>query len=379
MALRIDGDVLELPALATAHSHAFQRAMRGKAQRRSATPGDFWSWRSRMYELAASLTPESIHNISRVAFDELRARGVRTVGEFHYVHHQADGTPYASRTELAERVIAAARDAGLRIALLRVVYERAGAGKPPEGSQRRFCDAELDDALADVDALVAHHRDDPDVVIGIAPHSVRAVSPPWLARIDSFARERDLPIHMHVAEQPAEIEACLAESGKRPVELLDHLGLLSKRFVAVHATHLGAGEAALLGSAGAGVCLCPTTERDLGDGLPDVAALVRGGVALSVGIDSHVVCAPLEELRAIELGERTRTLGRAVLDPPPGHSPASWLWEIGSHGSARAVGFDDAGGTIAVRRDHPDLRYADEDELLDALVFSAASDAIDRA
>ena len=185
-----------------------------------------------------------------------------------HVHHQANGAPYAARTELADRVISAAREAGLRVSLLRVVYARAGAGKPAEGAQLRFCDPRLDDALSDVEALASKWAHDEGVRVGIAPHSVRAVPPAWLPEIASFAKSRDLPIHMHVAEQPAEIEACVAETGKRPVELLADLGVLDARFVAVHATHLAPHEARLLGQARAFVCFCPTTERDLGDGLP---------------------------------------------------------------------------------------------------------------
>src|SRR4051812_43665706 len=190
---------LQLPALTTAHSHAFQRALRGKAQR----PGpdgadDFWSWRTAMYELADSLTPESIHAISLLAYRELYRTGVRTVGEFHYVHHQPGGVPYDDRTTLADAVIAAARDAGLRITLLRVIYHRAGAGKPPEGAQLRFSDPSLDLALADIDALRARYRGASDVRIGVAPHSVRAVPPSWLQPIAAYARAHALPLHMHV-------------------------------------------------------------------------------------------------------------------------------------------------------------------------------------
>ncbi len=365
-----------LPALASAHSHAFQRAMRGRAQR----PGpegsdDFWSWRTAMYELAESLTPESIRAVSSIAFRDLHRRGVRTVGEFHYVHHRPDGAPYEDRTIMSDVVIEAALEAGLRVGLLRVVYHRAGPGLAPSGAQRRFSDASLDDALRDVDALAKRYAGDPRVRIGVAPHSVRAVPPAWLPEISRFASERDMPLHMHVAEQPAEVAACLAETGKRPVELLDHLGVLSPRFVAVHATHLTREEATLLGRARAQVCLCPTTERDLGDGLPDVSALLEEEVTLSVGIDSHVVNAPLEELRAIELGERTRTKKRVVLRPRAG-TVAEMLWAVGSRNGARAVGFADAGIEIRVDRDHPDVAGVPDDLLLDALVFSAAPDAI---
>lgn len=324
-----------------------------------------------MYELAASLTPESIYAISRVAYRELHRAGVRTVGEFHYVHHQPDGAPYETRTRLADAVIQAARDAGLRIALLRVIYARAGKDRPPEGAQRRFSDASLDAAFADIDALRARYQGDADVRIGIAPHSVRAVPPGWLPDIAAFAAERALPVHMHVAEQPAEIEACLAETGRRPVELLADKGLLGDRFVAVHATHLAAHEAKLLGGAGAFVCLCPTTERDLGDGLPDVGALAAAGARLCTGIDSHVITAPLEDLRCIELGERLRTGHRVTLRPEGFATPADALWSIGSDIGAQACGFDDAGGTIWAPPGAPELELVRPEHLLDAIVYSA--------
>lgn len=362
---------MELPALVTAHSHAFQRGMRGEAQRPGgAGEDDFWSWRTAMYALAGSLTPESIHDISLVAYRELRAAGVRTVGEFHYVHHQADGTPYAERTALADAVIRAARAAGLRIALLRVIYARAGAGRPPEGPQRRFCDAHLEAAIADVEALCARYAGQGDVVIGVAPHSVRAVPPDWLPEIAAYAARRGLPVHMHVAEQPAEIAACLAETGRRPVELCADRGLLSERFVAVHATHLAPHEPALLGQAGAFACLCPTTERDLGDGLPDVTALRAAGVRLCTGVDSHVITDPFEDLRGVELGERLRTGRRVTLRGAEERAPAEELWRMGSQLGAEACGFADPGGTIAIDQAAPQLALVREERLLDAIVFS---------
>lgn len=369
----------ELPALATAHSHAFQRAMRGDAQRPGPSASDdFWSWRNAMYRLADSLTPESIRAISLVAYRELHRAGVRTVGEFHYVHHQAGGAPYDQRTLLADAVIDAAREAGLRIALLRVVYHRAGAGRPPEGAQRRFADTSLDDALADVDALRSRYAGAADVRIGIAPHSVRAVPPGWLSEIGTYARERDLPLHMHIAEQPAEIEACLAETGRRPVELCADRGVLGPRFVAVHATHLAPHEPALLGQAGAFACICSTTERDLGDGLPHIGALVDAGAKLCTGVDSHVITQPLEDLRGIDLGERLRT-GKRVTLRGEARTPAERLWEIGSLLGARACGFDDAGGAVSIDRDAPELALVREEHLLDAVVYSGTAACVARA
>ena len=313
MLTRAPDGTLRLPALATAHSHAFQRALRGQGQRPIAPDADdFWTWRGAMYELASSLTPESIHAISLVAFRELARAGVRTVGEFHYVHHQADGTPYDDRTILADAVVLAAKQAKLRIALLRVAYHRAGPGREPEAGQRRFCDPRIDDVLRDVDTLRARYAGDPDVVVGVAPHSVRAVPPSWLAPLSEYARGHGMPLHMHVAEQAREVDECLAETGRRPVELLADLGVLSERFVAVHATNVAPHEARLLGQARAFACLCPTTERDLGDGLPDVGSLARAGARLCTGVDSHVLVDPIEDLRALETHERLRTRSRVT-------------------------------------------------------------------
>lgn len=325
-----------------------------------------------MYAIAESLDPTSIARISRVAFDELAAAGVRTVGEFHYVHHQPDGTPYARRTELAERVIEEALAAGLRIALLRVAYARGGPGEPPLApAQRRFVDRSVDEVLADVDALRAKYRGRDDVRVGIAPHSVRAVPPAWLRPLAEHARKNQLPLHMHVAEQPAEIEACLGETGKRPVELLAEHGVLDERFVAVHATHLLAHEARLLGEARAFACVCPTTERDLGDGLPDLSALRGAGARICVGIDSHVICDPLEEIRALETGERIRTLRRNT-------TAADALWREGSIEGAIACGFADAGGEVEIVEDDPALALVDRELLLDAVVFGAPSRVLRR-
>jgi formiminoglutamate deiminase len=364
-----------LRAFASAHSHAFQRALRGRAQR--PVPGvsdDFWGWREAMYQLAATLTPESIYDVSLVAYRELAAAGVLTVGEFHYVHHQPDGTPYDDRTVMSDAVIRAAKDAGLRIALLRVVYARAGKDQPPQGAQRRFCDATIEKGLGDIDSLVAHYGSDPDVIIGVAPHSVRAVPPGWLDDIGRFAFHHGLPMHMHVAEQPAEVEACLAETNKRPVELLCELGLLCEEFVAVHATHITPAEARLLGEAGAFVCLCPTSERDLGDGLPDVTELVKNRVRLCLGVDGYALCDPFEEMRGAELGERLRT-GRRFGE---GTLSAERLWKIASDEGAHALGFDDAGGFVEIDRQALSLALVDDEHLLDALVFSGSCRLVDR-
>ncbi len=378
-----DGRFLELPALATAHSHAFQRAMRGAAQRNapsapsvdlhgSGAREDFWSWRGAMYSAALALDPISIERISRVAFRELRRAGVRTVGEFHYIQHQPDGTPYDYRTVMSDAVIRAAKAEGLRIALLRVAYHRAGPGRAAEAGQKRFCDPDVDSVLRDVDTLRAKYAGDPDVVIGIAPHSVRAVPPEWVRELARYADASSLPFHMHVSEQPREIEECLAETGKRPVELLADLGVLSPRFVAVHATHLLQHEASLLGQAKAFACVCATTEADLGDGLPDLVSLRSSGARLCTGIDSHVITDPIADLRALETLARLRTGTRVTFAPSSG-TPAEQLWRDGSIEGAIACGFADAGGAIRIPRDHPSLALVSEELLLDAIVFGGSS------
>ena len=390
--LTLADGTLRLPALTTAHSHAFQRAMRGRAQRvapesarstefglehRSVDGDDFWTWRGQMYATATALTPESIHAASLACYRELAAAGVRTVGEFHYVHHQPDGTPYADRTVLAEAVIAAAKAAGLRIALLRTAYNRGGPGRDAEPGQRRFCDRDADDVLRDVDALRARHAGDPDVVVGLAPHSVRAVPPAWLAPFRDYAQKHALPLHMHVAEQEREVVECLTETGRRPMELLADNGVLSERFVAVHATHLEPHEARLLGGARGFACVCATTERDLGDGLPDLGSLRAAGVRLCIGGDSHVVIDPIDDLRSLETHERLRTRTRVTFRPSAG-TPAEQLWREGSLEGAAACGFDGAGGEVVIRRDHPALALVDDELLLDAVVFGCGPAVVDR-
>lgn len=374
------GRALSVPGFVTAHSHAFQRALRGATQRPASAAGTFWSWRDAMYRLAESLTPDTIGAISRRAFDELARAGVVAVGEFHYVHHGPDGTPYAERTILADAVIRAALDAGLSISLLRVAYARGGAGREPEGAQRRFCDRDADAVLRDVDLLRTRWRDDPRVRIGIAPHSVRAVPRPWIESLHAHARAHALPFHMHVAEQQGEIDACLAEHGRRPVELLADAGVLDERFCAVHATLLASHEARLLGEARAIACVCATTERDLGDGLPDISTLRANRVALCVGIDSHVVTDHVEEIRALETHERLRTRRRVTFTSDvEGRTPAEQLLVEGSVVGARAIGFaateSAQGVSIGARTLIPlaTARCLDgvmDEALADALVFS---------
>jgi len=320
-----------------------------------------------MYDLAGKLDPESIYAISRMAYAELAMAGVTAVGEFHYVHHGPDGRPYDDRTAMADAVIRAARDVGLRITLLRVLYHRAGPGMPTEGAQRRFSDESVDAALGDADALAKRFSADPCVAIGVAPHSVRAVPREWLREASVFAGDRGMPMHMHVSEQRRELEECIAEHGLQPVALLSEDGILGPAFTAVHATHLGEGEARLLGQANAYVCVCRTTERDLGDGQPDVAALVEAGVRLCTGADSHAVSDPFEEARAVELDDRSRAEARHAACEAPD------LLRAATQYGYEAIGFDDAwkSDRVELNAHDPALVGTDEPLLVDGVFFGA--------
>lgn len=371
----LDPRGLWLPGIATVHSHAFQRALRGRTQRKSQDAGSFWSWRGLMFQLAERLDPEALYDLSHFAFVELALAGVTAVGEFHYVHHDVGGVPYADRLVLSDAVVRAALDAGLRITLLRVLYQRGGFGQSLEAGQRRFVDPDVDDALRDTEALMRRYADHARVNVGLAPHSTRAVEREALAACVAFADRHRLPLHMHVSEQQRELDECLAEHGKTPVELLADLAALGPRFVAVHATHLRDGEAELLGRAGATACVCRTTERDLGDGVPDVGAMVRANVRLAVGTDSHFSSDPFEEARAMELDERCRVqLRHAALEAP------EILGALTVNGYAALGLGQEAGDRVLLRDDDPALVGASlgatDPAIDDAVAFHASGRAV---
>jgi formimidoylglutamate deiminase len=352
-----------LPGFVNAHSHAFQRGLRGHVQYAEG-PDSFWTWRDRMYRLANALDPDGVEAVSALAFLEMARAGFTTVGEFHYLHHAPDGTPYADPDELALRVVAAAERVGIRIVLLRVAYARAGFGLAPNPLQRRFYDRGPDDVLAAVARLRAR-----GVAAGLAPHSVRACPADWLSAFAGF----DGPVHAHVDEQPAEIAASLKEHGRRPLQVFADAGLVGPAFTAVHLTHPDDEELALLRIAGGRVCVCPTTELDLGDGLFPLER--AAGIGLCIGSDSHALVDPFTELRSIEWHARAATGRRNILGPagdPDGISRA--LLDAGARGGASALG--QPGGTIvdgapadlvAIDLTDPALRAA---RLLPALVFS---------
>ncbi|OLB67334.1 MAG: formimidoylglutamate deiminase [Actinobacteria bacterium 13_2_20CM_2_72_6] len=313
---------LTLPGLANVHSHAFHRALRGRTQRGG---GTFWTWRERMYEVAEKLDPDSYHRLARAVYGEMALAGITCVGEFHYLHHAPGGARYADPNAMGHALIAAARDAGIRITLLDALYLTSTVdGSPLAGVQRRFGDGSIDGWVDRIDGL----RPDAHAAIGFAAHSVRAVPAPALAVLEPGKR----PFHVHVSEQRAENDDCQARYGYSPTEFLDRSGLLGPNTTVVHATHLTGEDVRRLG--GTSVCFCPTTERDLADGIGPARALVDAGARLALGSDSHAVIDLFEEARAVELNERLRTERR-------GHfTPGELLAAATAHD---ALGWTDAG------------------------------------
>ena len=326
-----------MPGLVNAHSHAFHRALRGRTHGGS---GDFWSWRTPMYEIANRLTPETYGELAAMTFAEMALSGITGVGEFHYIHHQADGTKYTNPNEMGLAMVEASKRAGIRMALLDVAYLHGGLDKPePLAEQKRFSDGTIDSWLDRVDALGEGGE---GWTVGMAPHSVRAVHPSELEEV--VANRHGKVVHVHVSEQPAENAACIAATGKTPTQVLADAGLLGRHFTAVHATHLTAADISLLGSSHSGVCMCPTTERDLADGVGPASSLSAGGAVLSLGSDSNAFIDLFEEARAVETDERLVTGKRGV------HSPASLLIAA-TTGGATALGWGQYGIQIGAPAD----------------------------
>lgn len=340
---------LTLPGLANAHSHAFHRALRGRTH---GGRGDFWTWRDRMYAVAARLAPDSYLALARAVYAEMALAGITCVGEFHYLHHNPDGTPYADPNAMGEALVEAAAQAGIRITLLDTCYLTATVdGQPLTGPQRRFGDG---DALRWAERVAAFAPAGDHARVGAAIHSVRAVPAGQLATVANWADRRGAPLHVHLSEQPAENDACRAVHGRTPTRLLADHGALGPHTTAVHATHLTSGDLTLLGDAGTGVCLCPTTERDLADGIGPARRMADVGLPLSLGSDSHAVVDLFEEARAVELDERLRTRRR-------GHFGAAELRDAATVGGHAALGWRDAGrlavgaraDLVTVRLDSP--------------------------
>jgi formimidoylglutamate deiminase len=332
---------LTLPGFVNAHSHAFQRSLRGRVE-----GDDFWAWREAMLAEAGTLTPSRVRDLYERTYAEMLAAGYTAVGEFHY----------AGREE-GFAAVEAARAAGIELVLLAVAYARGGSARFRQGS--------VDEYLGWVEELRGS-----GARVGVAAHSVRACPADWLEAVGAYAAREELVLHVHADEQPREIEECLAEHGRRPVELLADLGCLGPHATVVHATHANEHELDLLAEAGARVCICPTTEANLGDGFPPLEAMLERGIPLCIGSDSNVRIDPLEELRELEGIARRRLLRRNVV--PPGR-----LLELGSAAGARSLGLD-AWPSIEVDLGHRSLAGIPVEEAPAALVFGCAADVIGR-
>jgi formiminoglutamate deiminase len=319
---------LTLPGLANAHSHAFHRMLRGRTD--DVAQGTFWTWRQKMYAVAERLDPDGYFELARAVFAEMALAGVTAVGEFHYLHHRAGGGRYDDPNAMGLALAAAADAAGVRLTLLDTCYLQGGVdGRPLDGVQLRFGDQDADRWADRVGALRPGRR----LVIGAAIHGVRAVPLPAMDVVGRWAADRDVPLHLHLSEQRAENAACLAVHGCTPTALLASLGVLRAGTTAVHATHLTDGDISLLGGTRTGVCLCPTTERNLADGVGPAARLACAGSTLSLGSDSNAVIDLFEEARAVELDERLVTEER-------GHHRPADLLRAATAGGMAALGWD---------------------------------------
>ncbi|MGZ4592031.1 MAG: formimidoylglutamate deiminase [Actinomycetes bacterium] len=370
---------LVLPGLANAHSHAFHRALRGRTHAPTAGQGSFWTWRNQMYSVAARLDPDSYLTLARAVYAEMALAGITSVGEFHYLHHGPDGRPYDDTNAMGHALVAAAHDAGLHVALLDTCYLTGGVDRPLEGVQRRFGDRDAQAWASRVELLHAAYADRSDVVIGAGLHSVRAVPADQMPPVVAWASAVGAPLHAHVSEQRAENDDCLRRYGVTPTRLLHDQGVLGARSTAVHATHLTPDDIGLLGSSATSACFCPTTERDLADGIGPAVALLRAGAPLTLGSDSHAVIDLLEEARAVELDARLASERRGHFSVP------DLLRAATSEGHDR-LGFTDAGRVevgrradlVAVRLDSVRTSGAVAGTAAETVVFAAtAADVTD--
>jgi formimidoylglutamate deiminase len=381
------GDARELhgpvvPGMPNLHSHAFQRAMAGLTERRGPAGDSFWTWQKTMYGFLSRLSPEDIQTIATQVYVEMLEAGYTGVAEFHYLHHDPQGKPYDAITETSERIVAAAKQVGIFLTHLPVMYMRGGFdGAPLAPEQRRFANdaARFAEIL---DSLHGKYAEDADLRLGIALHSLRAVSPEAMREAIAHLESLDpaAPIHIHIAEQSREVEECIEWSGRRPVQWLLENAEVNQRWCLVHATHVDNDEIAAMAKCGAVVGICPTTEANLGDGIFPAGQYAARGGRFGIGSDSHVSVCAAEELRLLEYGQRLRDRRRAVLASAAQPSVGRYLYESAALGGARAMGVE-AGALAPGARadmvildpDAPALCGAGEDEILDAAIFSATT------
>lgn len=371
-----------IPGFVNVHSHAFQRALRGLTQVRSPQQKDnFWTWRQAMYRLVNQLSPDDVYAISKLCFREMLSQGITTVGEFHYVHHQKGGRPYENQNELGLRVIAAAKDVGIRLCLLDSAYFQFSYGQKPKPEQKRFCDASLDAYLKRLEDLLS--LGDQTLSFGLAPHSLRAVSETDLKEIAHFNQRRGLPVHMHLHEQEKEVaEALRFYKKKTPIEVVATTGLMQQNFTAIHATHLRPKDVRLLKKHEVHVAACPSTEADLGDGILSADTLVNQKIPICFGSDSQVQINFFNECRLIENHLRLRTKARNLISP----SPAKTIFPFANAQGAKSLGIKTGelrqgyhADFAVLRLDHVSLEGVDRDRFLTQLLFSSAGDLVAQA
>lgn len=368
-----------LPGMVDVHSHAFQRALAGRTERAAAGEDSFWTWREAMYRFVLRLNPDQVEAIASQLYVELLKQGYTAVGEFHYLHHAPDGGAYDEIAEMSLRIVAAARRSGIAITHLPVLYGYGGFGGAPVGdAQRRFRNTP-DSLMRIVETLRGRFADDPEVRIGMAPHSLRAVTYETLTETVAALRVDDptAPVHIHVAEQKKEVADCLAWSGQRPVDWLFDKAQPDPRWCLIHATHASDAEVALIAGSGAVAGLCPVTEANLGDGIFPLPPFLAAGGIYAVGSDSNNAVSPVEELRWLEYGQRLRDGRRNIAADPRRPSVGAALWKAAAAGGAQALARP-AGALAAGKRadlivldgDQLDVAGRDGDDILDTLIFA---------
>ncbi len=365
--MRTPNDPFALRGIANLHSHAFQRAMAGLAERQT-DPGDsFWTWRETMYRMAGRFDPDTLHAVASQLYAEMLEAGYTTVCEFHYLHHRPDGRPYDDPAAMSRALMRAAWDTGIRLTLLPVLYMTGGFdGRPLGERQRRFAH-DVDAFLGLVDALRAD--EDASLRVGCALHSLRAV-PPDAMRAVLAALPRDMPVHIHVAEQLGEVQDSLALRGARPVEWLLGNAEVDARWTLVHATHLEPAEVEGIARSGATVAICPTTEANLGDGLFPLRAFLDAGGAIGIGSDSQVSVSPVEELRWLEYGQRLATHHRNIVVRPGSPSVGATLLDAVHASAANATGLGCEGDSVVLDAEAPQFAGATPGDIADRWIFS---------
>jgi len=376
-----DRHQLAIPGVASLHSHAFQRGMAGLAETRGNSADTFWTWRETMYRFALGMTPEDTEAVATLLYVEMLEQGFTRVGEFHYLHHDHDGAPYANPAEMATRIARAAEITGIGLTLLPSFYAHGTfGGAPPHAGQRRFI-CSIDQFAKLIEAARIAIRTLPGGNLGIAPHSLRAVTSDELAAIVPLAEAG--PVHIHAAEQIKEVEECISWSGRRPVEWLLEHAPIDQRWCLIHATHMAAAEIASLAGSGAVAGLCPVTEASLGDGIFPAREFLEAGGRFGVGTDSNVLIGIADELRQLEYGQRLKHRERNVLSGGPGISTGRTLFDGVLAGGAQALAQPVGGLHVGARADivtldttHPSLAGHRGDAVLDGWIFASGAGAV---